>query len=184
MRRFLQMQWFWGMHGLVLETSIWLLAESTRSQLIFCCILIVVLWSYTDDEWPHECGQSKQSKISRFGEFKMCTEEIRIAEITVTSCFQWFWWPLVRFLMVLELLQKSLLSNETWIAANQASDLMVIKGFGLFWAVLSQSHGNIFRSQVSTFLCEWSLLVKGFVIKSRFRTLLSTANTHFETQIP
>jgi hypothetical protein len=26
-------QWFWGMHGLVLETSIWLLAESTRSQL-------------------------------------------------------------------------------------------------------------------------------------------------------
>ena len=27
------MQWFWGMHGLVLETSIWLLAESTRSQL-------------------------------------------------------------------------------------------------------------------------------------------------------
>jgi hypothetical protein len=28
------MQWFWGMHGLVLETSIWLLAESTRSQLL------------------------------------------------------------------------------------------------------------------------------------------------------
>lgn len=27
------MQLFWGMHGLVLETSIWLLAESTRSQL-------------------------------------------------------------------------------------------------------------------------------------------------------
>ena len=26
-------QLFWGMHGLVLETSIWLLAESTRSQL-------------------------------------------------------------------------------------------------------------------------------------------------------
>lgn len=41
MRRFLQMQWFWGMHGLVLETSIWLLAESTRSQLIFCCILLL-----------------------------------------------------------------------------------------------------------------------------------------------
>ena len=26
-------QLFWGMHGLILETSIWLLAESTRSQL-------------------------------------------------------------------------------------------------------------------------------------------------------
>ena len=59
------MQWFWGMHGLVLETSIWLLAESTRSQLcdarpkrrdsletlhtvllmIVCCIVFLIVKS-------------------------------------------------------------------------------------------------------------------------------------------
>ena len=74
-------QWFWGMHGLVLETSIWLLAESTRSQLCdarlaqkswdfafipahssiwWSCVVFLIVWFF------ERLGTKKTPEISNF----------------------------------------------------------------------------------------------------------------------
>ena len=65
---------FWGMHGLVLETSIWLLAESTRSQLCSTIVWItVIFWIlFVETSAFHFVKRTWQKNARGFG-FWICS---------------------------------------------------------------------------------------------------------------
>ena len=114
------MQWFWGVHGLVLETSIWLLAESTRSQLILCCFLFWLLWHqlvciFFSWKRKNACRWFVKARTNQQG---IASMPVLLFGLCFDDLISVFWWSSKCFGNRFRLTDK----KETRFAANQASE--------------------------------------------------------------